>query len=47
MTKKDRFAHLLSEGLPIPVICERMGMTRNSGYSMLAKLKKDLGWQAQ
>lgn len=43
----DRFAELLSLGIPIPAICQRMGIGKGAGYALLMKLREQLGWQAQ
>lgn len=44
---RDRFAELLSQGLTIPEIRERMGITNNSAQSFMRHIRKGLGWQAQ
>ena len=43
----DRFAELLSQDLPIPVIKERLGLRGGSAHTYLHKIRKGLGWQAQ
>ena len=43
----DRFAELLSRGIEIPDICQRMGIPRGSGYALMMKLRQKYGWQAQ
>lgn len=45
--KLDRFAELMSLDIPIPQICERMGIPRGSAYRLLMDLRRRLGWQAQ
>lgn len=44
---RDAFAELLSEGLSITEACERLGVRRQYGTRMLAKICADLGDQAQ
>jgi hypothetical protein len=43
----DRFAELLSLDIPIPQICERMGIGKGSGFALMMKLREKYGWQAQ
>lgn len=45
--KLDRFAELLSLDIPIPQICERMGIPKGSAYRLTMDLRRRLGWQAQ
>lgn len=42
----DRFAELLSQDIPVPVICQRMGIGKGAGYALLMKIRRRLGWQA-
>lgn len=42
----DRFAELLSIGLTVPEIRERMGITNNSAQSFMRRIRQGLGWQA-
>jgi hypothetical protein len=42
----DRFAELLSLGISIPAIRERMGLKQALAYKMLDDLRRRLGWQA-
>lgn len=43
----DRFADLLSLDIPIPDICQRMGLGKGHAYNLLAILRDKYGWQAQ
>lgn len=43
----DQFAELLSRDIPIPAICQRMGIGRGAGYALLTKLRTRLGVQAK
>ncbi len=42
----DEFAEMLSQGLEVPEISRRMGVTKASGRSLLVKLRRRLGPQA-
>lgn len=43
----ERFAELLAEDLPIPVIRERMGITNGHAQKLMCRIRKDLGTQAR
>lgn len=43
----DHFAELLSQGIEIPEIRQRMGLSRNHPYHLLDALRAKLGWQAR
>jgi hypothetical protein len=45
--RMDRFAELLSQDIPIPVICQRMGIGKGAGYALMMKLRDKYGWQAR
>lgn len=45
--RRSQIAELLSEGLSTPVIAERLRMTGAAVRNQVAKIKKDLGWQAR
>lgn len=45
--KLDHFAELLSMDLAISDIRERMGISKRRAYGMLARIRSDLGPQAQ
>lgn len=40
------FAELLAEGVSIPLIRQRMGMSEGAAQSMMTRIKTRLGWQA-
>lgn len=44
--RKNRFAQLLSEGLSIPQIRERMGLSNGTAQKIMRSIRKDLGPQA-
>jgi hypothetical protein len=45
--QRDRFAELLSQDLPIPVIRERMGLTNGRAQQIMKAIRDGLGPQAQ
>lgn len=45
--KLDHFAELLSRGLSIPQIRERMGIPNGSAQKLMLAIRTQLGWQAQ
>jgi hypothetical protein len=42
----DLFAEMLSLDIEIPLIRERLGLSKGGAYSLLAKLRAKYGWQA-
>lgn len=47
MDKKSKIAELLSLDLTPRQIAERLGISMNSVYTYIKRIKTDLGWQAQ
>lgn len=45
--QRDHFAELLSRGMEIPVIRERMGLTNRRAQQIMLRIRKDLGPQAR
>lgn len=43
----DHFAELLSRGIDIPDIRQRMGLTNGRAQQLMMKIRTDLGRQAQ
>ena len=46
MSRKDKVAELLSQGLTTAQICERLGITNGAVQACIMKIRKDLGPQA-
>ena len=47
LTKLDRCAELMSQGLEPDEIREQLGESRHVVNAMLRKIRADLGWQAK
>lgn len=45
--RENHFADLLAEGLSMPQIKERMGLSHGGAHGMLGRIRAKLGWQAQ
>lgn len=45
--QRERFAELLSQDLPIPVIRERMGLSNGRAQQIMRAIRAELGWQAR
>lgn len=43
----ERFAELLSQDLPIPVIRERMSLSNGRAQAIMMTIRAELGWQAR
>lgn len=39
----NRFAELISQDLPIPIICERMGIGKGVAHALMMKLRNMYG----
>jgi hypothetical protein len=46
VTREDRFAEYLAQGLDMPTIRERMGLSRGAAQGIMRRLRIKLGPQA-
>ncbi len=46
MERQDQFAEMLSQGLEISIIRQRMGLSRGAAQGMMTRIRDNLGAQA-
>lgn len=47
LTRIDRFAEHLANGLTVSEVADRMRLTRGAASGLLRRIRAGLGWQAQ